>query len=311
VTDLVFLFPGQGSQYVGMGREFHDSYASVREMFDQASDIVGSDLVRLCFEGPKEILVRTEHVQPAITLVNLAALQVLREEGFSATAAAGHSLGEYAALCAAGVFSFAETMRLVQIRGQAMQEAANRNPGGMVAVFGLDVETLSALCAEVADVGSVEVANHNSATQVALTGEQEALKRAAEIAKQQGAKFVLPLKVSGAWHSRFMAEAQEPLRSALEGCEIGKPTIPVIANVTGRPYGAGDIAELLTRQLVSPVRWAQSVAVLIGEGHRSFVEVGPGKVLTGLFRDIDSEITAVNVQDMGTLEKFRTVMAGQ
>lgn len=311
MTDLVFLFPGQGSQYVGMGKAFYDSFPSVRELFAQASDIVDQDLAHLCFEGPEETLVQTDHVQPAITLVNLAVLQVLREEGFSPRAAAGHSLGEYAALCAAGVFSFADTMRLVQVRGRAMQDAANRNPGGMVAVLGLDVEILTEICAEVSDTGSVEVANHNSPSQVALTGEADALRRASEIAKQRGAKFILPLKVSGPWHSRFMADAQGPLRTALEGCEIGQATIPVIANVTGRPYGTGDVVDLLTRQLISPVRWARSMATLIGDGHKSFAEVGPGRVLTGLFRDIDRAVTAVTVQDSDTFAKFRVAMAGQ
>src|SRR6266571_800183 len=185
----VFLFPGQGSQYVGMGKSLFDSYPSVQRLFEEASDVVKKDFTQMCFEGPEAALVRTDNVQPAITLVNLACLQVLREEGVSPSAAAGHSLGEYAALYAAGVFTFAETMRLVQIRGAAMQKAAERNPGGMTAVFGLDKETLTAICEEVKDAGSVEVANHNSPAQVVLTGTKEALQKAAELAKKKGAKL--------------------------------------------------------------------------------------------------------------------------
>ena len=218
MSDVVFLFPGQGSQYVGMGKSFFDERASVRQLFERASDIVKKDLARLCFEGPEATLIQTDNVQPAITLVSLACLQVLREEGVEPSAAAGHSLGEYAALCAAGVFSVDETMRLVDVRGRAMREAAERYPGGMIAVFGLGIEALTAICKEVASVGSVEVANHNSPLQVALTGEKAALTKAGELAKAQGARLVVPLKVSGAWHSRFMADAKGPMQRALDAC---------------------------------------------------------------------------------------------
>ena len=301
MKSLVLLFPGQGSQYVGMGKAFFDAHASVRTLFAEASEILGIDVARLCFEGPEPTLVQTENVQPAITLVNLASLQVLREYGVSPLATAGHSLGEYAALCAAGVFSFADTMRLVRVRGMAMQEAAERSPGGMVSVVGLTADKLESVCAEAADVGSVEVANHNSESQVALTGEKEALVRASALAKAAGAKLVTPLKVSGPWHSRFMADAQRPLRDALDDCSVHAPTVPVIANVTGAPYEAGQVRELLVRQLVSPVRWTDSMAWLLAAGHRTFLEAGPGKVLTGLFRYIDKSATARNVQDPETL----------
>jgi [acyl-carrier-protein] S-malonyltransferase len=283
----------------------------VRRLFEEASDATGMNLARLCFEGPEAELVQTGNVQPAITLINLACFEVLREEGVTIGAAAGHSLGEYAALCAAGVFSFADAMRLVQRRGRAMQEAAERHPGSMVAVFGLDADTLSAICGEVADLGSVEVANQNSPGQVALTGDKEALKRASELAKQRGARLTVPLKVSGAWHSRFMAQAQAPMREALEAIDLQPPTVPVIANVTGRPHEGqpAAIRTALVEQIVRPVLWARSIASLIESGHRTFVEVGPGKVLTGLMKDINRDAKAHTVQDVDTLAKFRAARA--
>lgn len=310
-ASAVFLFPGQGSHHVGMGKSLFDSHASVKKLFEEASAAVGKNLERLCFEGPEADLARTDNVQPAITLVNLACLQVLREEGVSPSAAAGHSLGEYAALCAAGVFTFAETMRLVQARGAAMQLAAERHPGGMTAVFGLDRDTLAAICEEAADAGSVEVANHNSRTQVVLTGSIEALRKAATLAKAKGAKLSVPLKVSGPWHSRFMAEAKERMQQVLAQCAVARPLLPVIANVTADVYSSDpdDIREALVAQMVSPVLWADSMEKLIQQGHRLFVEAGPGKVLAGLMRDINREASVLGAQNPDDLSKLRALDA--
>jgi [acyl-carrier-protein] S-malonyltransferase len=311
MKDFVFLFPGQGSQYMGMGKDFYEGYPVVKRLFEEASDLVKKDFTTLCFEGPESTLVQTENVQPAITLVNLACLQVLREEGVVPSAAAGHSLGEYAALSAAGVFSFADTMRLVHFRGTVMKEAADRHPGGMTAVFGLDMETLSAICGEVKKTGSVEVANHNSPRQAVLTGEKEALQKAAELAKKKGAKLVVPLKVSGPWHSRFMTEAKERMKEVLQECQLARPSFPVLSNVTADVYpdDPNRIREGLVEQIVRPVLWTSSISRLIRNGRRFFLEVGPGKVLTGLMRDIDREAKVLNVQDMNSLEKFRVFRA--
>lgn len=305
--DPVFLFPGQGSQYVGMGRDFYNGYSSVRRLFERASELLKKDLKTLCFEGPDFSLVQTDQVQPAVTLVNLACLQVLQEEGVTPSAAAGHSLGEYSALCAAGVFSFEDVMRLVQSRGAFMCAAAERKPGGMTAVFGLDVETLVSICSEVRAAGSVEVANYNSPSQAVLTGDKEALQKAAEIAKQKGAKLTVTLKVSGAWHSRSMAEVQAKIQPLLESCAIRPPSFPVMSNVTAEAYPdqPETIRARLVEQIVRPVQWSGSIGRLIRGGHRLFVEVGPGQVLSGLVKDISREVKILNVQDLGTLEKLR------
>ena len=309
-SSCAFLFPGQGSQHVGMGKGLFEGYPSVKRLFAEASEVVGKNLEKLCFEGPEAELGLTDNVQPAITLVNLACLHVLREEGISPSAAAGHSLGEYAALCAAGVFTFSDTMRLVQARGAAMREAAERNPGGMTAVFGLDRETLSAICKEAMGAGSVEVANHNSPAQVVLTGSREGLQKAAELAKKKGAKLTVPLKVSGAWHSRFMEGAQQRMRQVLAECAIAPPSIPVIANITARAY-PGDpeqIREALVAQIVSPVLWKDSIEGLVRAGHRLFIEAGPGKVLASLMRDINREVRALGVQQQEDLLKLREAL---
>jgi [acyl-carrier-protein] S-malonyltransferase len=281
----------------------------VKRLFDEASDAAGKDLRRLCFEGPEADLVLTDNVQPAMTLVNMACLEVLREEGFEPAAVAGHSAGEYSALCAAGAFPFADVIRLVQARGAAMRVEADRHPGGMVAVFGLGADVLESVCQE-AGAGNVQIANYNAPGQIVLTGTVEGVQAAAKAAKAKGAKLVVPLKVSGAWHSRFMSGAQEPLRSALERSALTVPRIEVIANISAGPYPPDPqrIRAMLADQIVNPVRWTQSMSALVDRGYRTFVEVGPGRVLSGLLKEVSKELTVMNVQDPETLNKFRAAV---
>jgi [acyl-carrier-protein] S-malonyltransferase len=311
MKQVPFLFPGQGAQYVGMGKALFDRHASVQRLFEEASDTAHKDLKQLCFEGPEAVLVQTDNAQPAITLVNLSCLTVLQEEGVSPAVTAGHSLGEYSALCAAGVLTFGETIRLVSIRGAAMQESAERHPGAMTAVFGLDMPSLEAICAEVAPTGSVEIASQNSPQQIVIAGEKAALQQAAELAKKKGAKLVVPLKVAGPWHTRFMADARDRLRPVLTACAIAPPAIRVMANATGVPFPADrdGIVTLLLNQLVNPVLWATAMRTLVDEGSRVFVEAGPGKALSGFVREISREVMALNVQDEDSLALFRTRFA--
>ncbi len=302
---LVFLFPGQGSQHVGMGKDLHDSFPRVRELFAEASDALSMNFEQLCFEGPESLLVQTENVQPAITLLNVSCLEVLKSKGIAPAAAAGHSLGEYSALYAAGVVSFVDLMKMVRNRGIFMRDAANKNPGGMIAVIGIGIERAGKVCRMVEGIGSVEIANHNSPGQIILSGEKDALGKAMELAKEEGAKLVVPLKVSGPWHSRFMKEARERMAGHLEAYPFNPPSIPVVANVSADyEHAADQIKENLVRQVTSPVLWVDTIRRLTMDGYTSYVEVGPGRVLRGLVKDIDRQATVANVENLKTLEKF-------
>ena len=301
----VFLFPGQGSQSVGMGKDFHETYPSVRALFEEASETLSMDFRKLCFEGPEAVLVETENVQPAITLVNASCLEVLKGRGVPPAGAAGHSLGEYSALYAAGVVTFADLMRLVRNRGLFMKDAAGKHPGSMAAVMGLGIETIEDICKDVAESGSVEIANYNSPGQIILSGEKAGLEKAMEEAKTRGAKMVVPLRVSGAWHSRFMEEAKSAMREFLAGIPFQRAAIPVIANATGDyEDDPQSIKENLIRQLTSPVLWVDTIRRFRADGYSAFLEVGPGRVLRGLVKDIDRQADAANVENGRSLEKF-------
>jgi [acyl-carrier-protein] S-malonyltransferase len=283
------LFPGQGSQAVGMGRELAERYPEARAAFEEADDALGFALSRLCWEGPEDELTLTRNAQPALLVHSAAAWRVLQRHGVEPVAAAGHSLGEFSAYLAAGSLSFADAVRTVRRRGELMYEAGQARPGTMAAVLGLDDEVVEGVCREASSEGSeVVAANFNSPGQVVVSGDVDAVERASALLVSAGAKKVTGLSVSGAFHSPLMAPAEEGLSAHLEGVEFGAPAFPVVSNVTAAPVT--DPAEariLLVRQLTSTVRWTDSVRTLLQLGATRFLEVGPGKVLTGMLKRID------------------------
>lgn len=300
-----FLFPGQGSQYVGMGADLFQRYPAVQEIFAAAEAVVGYPLRDLCFHGPREELQKTAHTQPAILTTSIACLRVLEDAGVHPDVVAGHSLGEYSALVAAGVLSFEDAVRLVHLRGQYMQDAVPLGSGGMVAILGLERSVVEQLCEEAARAGVLEIANYNCPGQIVLAGEMKALETAVEMARGAGAKRSVLLPVSGPFHSSLMRRAAEKLALDLANVAFHDPRVPVVANVTGEYVRtAEEVRAALMRQMYSPVRWEESVRRLVADGVGVFVEVGPGRVLSGLVQRIVSrKATILNVEDQATLEK--------
>ncbi|MGQ9568935.1 MAG: ACP S-malonyltransferase [Anaerolineae bacterium] len=293
------LFPGQGSQRVGMGRSLYEASTAAREVFDEAEEVLGFPLARLCFEGPEGELQDTANAQPALFTASFAAWRALEalhgplHPGW----AAGHSLGEYTALAVAGCFPFAEGARLVRLRGLAMKAAGAEPPGGMAAILKLEDGEVEALCQEAAGLtgGVVQVANYNCPGQVVISGDLPTLERAAQLARERGGR-VIPLRVSVATHSAYMKGAVEALRGAVASLEIQPPRIPVIGNVRARPLQTADeVRQELLAQLTSPVRWTQTIQYLEAQGVSTYVEVGPGNVLTGLVRRIAPQAAVHNV----------------
>lgn len=278
------IFPGQASQYVGMTSDFYQSSEKAKQILDQANSILGFDILNVMFNGPEESLKQTEITQPAIFIHSYLVSQFLKTE-FHATA--GHSLGEYSALCVAGVFDFETGLKLVRLRGQLMQKAGQEQPGTMAAVIGATNEAIESACSEASEVGIVQAANFNSPGQVVISGSVAGVKKAMELVKAKGAKLVKELVVSGAFHSPLMASAAEKLGEALKTTTLQNPKVPVYMNVTGKSSNNPDeIKELLLKQLTSPVRWEESIRNMSAEGITGFVEVGPGKVLQGLVKRI-------------------------
>lgn len=301
---MVFVFPGQGSQAVGMGRDLKESYATARDTFEEADDALGFSLSRLCFEGPEEDLRQTHNAQPALMATSIACLRAAIETDLlppGAAFVAGHSLGEYTALVAADALDFAQGLRLVRERGRLMQQAGDRVSSGMVAVLGMEEEALQQVCQET----GVQVANLNCPGQVVISGPKDQLARAMELARNRGARQVVPLNVSGAFHSRVMRPAEEGLAGYLEEVPIRDPVIPVVSNVTARPvHEAEAVRAALLKQLCSPVRWHPSVDWMVSQGISTFVEFGPGRVLAGLIKRIYRPAQVASIGDRDSLEKF-------
>ncbi len=305
MSKAAFVFPGQGSQVPGMGRELAEHFPAARQVFQQADAALDFPISKLCFEGPEEDLKLTENTQPALLTCSLATLAVLRERGIEADYVAGHSLGEYSALVASGSLRFEDAVRLVRKRGRYMQQAVPEGVGAMVALLGLPGGELDTICAAAANGEVVSAANFNAPKQVVIAGHAGAVSRAAELAKARGARRAVLLSVSAPFHCALMKPAQEQLAGDLDEVEFKDLRIPLVNNYAAREIRSGEQArEGLHEQVPNPVRWEQSVRYLAAQGVEHFIEVGPGKVLTALLKRIDSSLKGSNVEDLKTLEKL-------
>ena len=294
------VFAGQGAQVPGMGKDFAEADGELMALFDKANAVLGIDLKKVCFEGPAEELMKSNLCQPAIFVTSYAAYLALKKRGAGDfDCAAGLSLGEWGALCAAGALDFDSTLKVLEARGRFMQEACEATPSGMIAIVGASAEQLDALCAAT----GCTVANINSAAQQVLSGAKDQIAAAAEKAKELGIRRAIPLATAGAFHSEFMAPAREKLAKVLEEVEFRAPKIPVLSNVTGRPHSAdpGEIKAKMLEQVTGTTNWAADVAAAKALGCTRFVEFGPGKTLSGLIKKIDAELTTYNVSDLATL----------
>lgn len=303
---IAFLFPGQNSQYVGMGREILDGFPETKEIFDQVDEICGRSISKLCLDGPMDELTLTDNLQPAVTAVNLLCLSALNKSGVNPFISAGHSLGEYAAMASCGAVTFADALRLTMKRGALMHREAQKNPGTMAAIIGMDIDAVSDIVSQCADKGIIAVANHNTAQQIVITGENEPMAQAMELAKQNGGKAI-QLKVSGAWHCDLMKNAVNDFRSFMDDVTFSIPKTTMLFNATaGVETEPEKIKDTMAMQLTSPVRWYDIVLKMMDQGIDTFVEVGPKKVLSGLVSKIIPEGSEriYNVEDMKSLDVF-------
>ncbi|MGV2098558.1 ACP S-malonyltransferase [Rhizobium sp. 21-4511-3d] len=304
---VAFTFPGQGSQAVGMGKELAENFAEARAVFDEVDEALGEKLSSIMFEGPEETLTLTANAQPALMAVSMAVIRVLQAKGLDLKSkvsyVAGHSLGEYSALCAAGTFSLADTARLLRIRGNAMQAAVPVGVGAMAAIIGLEQVDVIAVCEEASALGSVQIANDNGGGQLVISGEKAAVEKAAALATDKGAKRAILLPVSAPFHSTLMAPAADAMREALAGVAKSNPIVPVIANVRAAPVSdADEIAKLLVEQVTGQVRWRETVEWFAANNVTTLYELGSGKVLTGLARRIDKTVNGIAVNTAADID---------
>ena len=312
---IAFTFPGQGSQAVGMGKELAAAFPEARAVFDEVDDALGEKLSTVIFDGPEETLTLTANAQPALMAVSLAIVRVMEARGFSlkdkVAYVAGHSLGEYSALCAAGMFTIGDTARLLRIRGNAMQAAVPVGKGAMAAIIGLEHDQVEAICAEARALGAAQIANDNGGGQLVISGEKPAIEKAAALASEQGAKRALMLPVSAPFHSSLMSPAADAMREALSTVAKSNPVVPVIANVRAAPVtDANEIAALLVEQVTGQVRWRETVEWFGKNDVTTLYEVGAGKVLTGLARRIDKTVTGVSVNTSADIDAALSAING-
>jgi [acyl-carrier-protein] S-malonyltransferase len=310
MVKIAFVFPGQGSQFVGMGKDFFDNIPSCRRLMEEANDVLGYDLASICFNGPEETLRLTENTQPALLVHSIMALNILRENGIDSVLAAGHSLGEFSALVSAGALQFKDAVRLVRLRGQFMQEAVPVGVGTMAAIIGLEIGVLQQLCDEIsADSCIVQPANLNSPVQTVIAGHKEAVEQVSQKALKAGAKKAVPLPVSAPFHSALMKPAEIKLQKELEQTEFNDLSYPIITNIEAKPITIGSEArDALVKQVCSPVRWAETMQMLVDQEIEAVVELGAGKVLSGLIKRFNRNINCYQVGDRESLSQSLTAL---